>query len=86
MTQRHLDRLLRPRTVAVFGASDKPERVGTTVWRNLRAGGFAGQLAPVNPRLSNLDGERCYPRVSALPFTPDLAVLCTPPALSLIHI
>ena len=80
MTQRHLDRLLRPRTVAVFGASDKPERVGTTVWRNLRAGGFAGQLAPVNPRLSNLDGERCYPRVSALPFTPDLAVLCTPPA------
>lgn len=80
MTQRHLDRLLRPSAVAVFGASDKPERVGTTVWRNLKAGGFAGPLAPVNPRLNTLDGERCYPRVSALPFTPDLAVLCTPPA------
>lgn len=78
MTQRHLDRLLTPRSVAVFGASDKPERVGTTVWRNLRAGGFKGPLAPVNPRLRALDGQPCFASVGALPFTPDLAVLCTP--------
>ncbi|MBL8276939.1 MAG: bifunctional acetate--CoA ligase family protein/GNAT family N-acetyltransferase [Pelomonas sp.] len=80
MTQRHLDRLLGPQSVAVFGASDKPARVGTTVWRNLRAGGFKGAVAPVNPRLDHLDGAPCYPSVDALPFTPDLAVLCTPPA------
>lgn len=80
MTQRHLDRLLGPQSVAVFGASDKPARVGTTVWRNLCAGGFKGALAPVNPRLDHLDGAPCYPSVDALPFTPDLAVLCTPPA------
>ena len=80
MTQRHLDRLLTPQSVAVFGASDKPARVGTTVWRNLLAGGFKGQLAPVNPRLSSLDGQPCFGRVGALPFTPDLAVICTPPA------
>ncbi|HEV6963817.1 bifunctional acetate--CoA ligase family protein/GNAT family N-acetyltransferase [Roseateles sp.] len=79
MTQRHLDRLLHPQSVAVFGASDKPARVGTTVWRNLVAGGFKGQLAPVNPRLAELDGVRCHRDVAALPFTPDLAVLCTPP-------
>lgn len=80
MTQRHLDRLLSPQSVAVFGASDKPARVGTTVWHNLRTGGFAGPLAPVNPRLKELDGLPCYAGVAALPFTPDLAVLCTPPA------
>ncbi|CAM3953801.1 bifunctional acetate--CoA ligase family protein/GNAT family N-acetyltransferase [Roseateles saccharophilus] len=80
MTQRHLDRLLSPRSVAVFGASDKPARVGTTVWRNLVEGGFKGRLAPVNPRLSELDGARCHPDLAALPFVPDLAVLCTPPA------
>lgn len=80
MTMRHLDKLLRPSSVAVFGASDKPARVGTTVWRNLQGGGFKGGVAAVNPRLSSLDGAPCYASVQALPFTPDLAVLCTPPA------
>ncbi|MBI3350535.1 MAG: bifunctional acetate--CoA ligase family protein/GNAT family N-acetyltransferase [Burkholderiales bacterium] len=79
MTQRFLDRLLTPRSVAVFGASDQPARVGTTVWRNLVAGGFKGPVAPVNPRLRALDGQRCYGDAAELPFTPDLAVLCTPP-------
>ncbi|RZJ08067.1 MAG: GNAT family N-acetyltransferase [Rubrivivax sp.] len=80
MTQRHLDRLLAPSSAAVFGASDKPGRVGTTVWRNLAAGGFKGPIAPVNPRLSALDGVPCFGNVDDLPFVPDLAVLCTPPA------
>lgn len=80
MTQRHLDRLLRPASVAVFGASDKPARVGTTVWRNLVAGGFRGSLAPVNPRLKSLDGRACFASAAGLPFVPELAVLCTPPA------
>ncbi|MCY4754763.1 bifunctional acetate--CoA ligase family protein/GNAT family N-acetyltransferase [Pelomonas aquatica] len=79
MTQRHLDRLLTPRSVAVYGASDKPARVGTTVWRNLASGGFKGPIAPVNPRLQTLDGMRCHAGTAALPFVPDLAVLCTPP-------
>ncbi|WP_373716896.1 GNAT family N-acetyltransferase [Roseateles sp.] len=79
MTQRHLDRLRSPQSVAVFGASDKPARVGTTVWRNLVAGGFKGRLAPVNPRLRTLDGQTCFADVETLPFIPDLAVLCTPP-------
>ncbi|MBV8036881.1 bifunctional acetate--CoA ligase family protein/GNAT family N-acetyltransferase [Roseateles sp.] len=79
MTQRHLDKLLMPRSVAVFGASDRPARVGTTVWKNLAAAGFNGSIAPVNPRLRALDGVRCYADVSSLPFVPDLAVLCTPP-------
>jgi len=79
MTQRHLDRLLAPESVAVFGASDKPGRVGATVWRNLVTGGFKGALAPVNPRLQVLDGARCFADAAELPFVPELAVLCTPP-------
>jgi acetyltransferase len=79
MTQRHLDRLLSPASVAVFGASDKPGRVGTTVWRNLAGGSFKGLLAPVNPRLKTLGGVACFGGVAELPFVPDLAVLCTPP-------
>lgn len=80
MTIRHLDRLLVPASVAVFGASDRPGRVGTTVWRNLRCGRFAGPVDPVNPRLRELDGQAVAASVEALPRVPDLAVLCTPPA------
>lgn len=80
MTIRHLDRLLTPASVAVFGASDAPGHVGTVVWRNLRAGDFAGTLMPVNPRLRELDGVAVSSGVAGLPAVPELAVLCTPPS------
>lgn len=77
MSIRHLDRLLAPASVAVFGASERPGRVGTTVWRNLHAG-FTGRLYPVNPKHRVLDGVKAYATVKALPEAPDLAVICTP--------
>lgn len=80
MSIRNLECLLAPRSVAVFGASDRIGSVGATVWRNLRAGGFAGPIHAVNPKRRELDGEPSYPTVSDLPIVPDLAVLCTPPA------
>ena len=56
MSIRHIDSLFEPRSVAVFGASNRPGRVGTTVWHNLRRGVFAGPIGPVNPRYAALDG------------------------------
>ncbi|HEX6362527.1 MAG TPA: bifunctional acetate--CoA ligase family protein/GNAT family N-acetyltransferase [Albitalea sp.] len=80
MSVRHLDRLLEPKSVAVIGASERVGSVGATVWRNLRAGRFAGPVYPVNPKHATLDGERVYARPADLPQAPDLAVICTPPA------
>ena len=80
MSIRHLDRLLEPKSVVLFGASDRPGSVGTTVWSNLRSGHFAGPIYPVNPRLAMLDGAEVFSRPADLPRVPDLAVLCTPPA------
>lgn len=80
MTVRHLEQLLQPASVAVVGASDRPGSVGATVWRNLRAGRFAGPVMAVNPRLRRLDGEPVVADVAELPVVPDLAVICTPPA------
>lgn len=77
MSIRHLDKLFAPASVAVFGASERPGRVGTTVWRNLH-GQFTGRLYPVNPNHRTLDGEKAYASVKALPEAPDLAVICTP--------
>ena len=75
----HLDRLLEPGSVVVVGASDRVGSVGATVWRNLRAGGFAGPIYAVNPKHATLDGVAVYARIADLPQVPDLAVLCTPP-------
>jgi acetyltransferase len=77
---RHLDRLLEARSIVLVGASDRVGSVGATVWRNLRAGHFAGPIHPVNPKHSKLDGVTVFKRVADLPEVPDLAVLCTPPA------
>ena len=80
MSIRHLDRLLEPRSVVVIGASNRPGSVGSTVWRNLRAGTFAGPVFGVNPKHATLDGVNLARRVADLAEAPDLAVLCTPPS------
>ena len=80
MTIRNLDRLLSPASIAVFGASNRPGSVGATVWRNLRAGTFAGPIYAVNPKHSTLDGVPVFATAAQLPAAPDLAVLCTPAA------
>ncbi len=80
MSIRHLDSLLQPESVAVIGASDRPGSVGATVWRNLRQGGFEGTVYAVNRNHSSVDGVKAWPSVAALPRTPELALICTPPA------
>ncbi len=50
MTVRNLEYLFRPASVAVIGASDRPQSLGATVMRNLLAGGYAGTIFPVNPK------------------------------------
>lgn len=78
MSTRHLQELLRPTSIAVIGASDRPQSVGATVIRNVLAGGFNGPVWPVNLRHTTIAGERAYRSVDKLPGTPDLAVICTP--------
>ncbi|CAN7622004.1 bifunctional acetate--CoA ligase family protein/GNAT family N-acetyltransferase [Duganella sp. LjRoot269] len=79
MSIRNLDHLFQPASVAVIGASDNPQRIGTKVLANLVDAGF-GTVWPVNPKHQSLRGMPCYARVAALPSAPDLAILCTPPA------
>lgn len=80
MSIRNLDALLRPRSVAVIGASHRPGSVGAVVMRNLLRAGFAGPVMPVNPNVAAVAGVLAYPAVDRLPVVPDLAVICTPAA------
>ena len=75
---RHLDALFRPGSVAVIGASDRPNSAGGVMVRNLLQGGFTGAVIPVNPKRSSVAGIATCPNVADLPIAPDLAVICTP--------
>jgi acetyltransferase len=77
---RNLDRLFRPASLAVVGASTEEGSVGNLVMRNLLAGGFGGPIMPVNPNHKAVAGVLTYADVDALPIAPDLALVCTPPA------
>jgi acetyltransferase len=80
MSVRNLQYLFAPRSVAVIGASQTPQRVGTTVLRNVLASPFKGAVYAVNPKYRMLGGMAVYPDVAALPAAPDLAIICTPAA------
>ena len=77
MSQRGLEALLRPKSIAVLGASVKPGRAGYLMMRNLLAGGFGGPVLPVTPKYKAVSGVLAWPDVASLPFAPDLAIICT---------
>lgn len=73
-----IDRLLRPKSVAVVGASDKPGALGASVLGNLDRNGFCGAVWPINPNRETIGGRACLPSVEALPEGIDVAVLAIP--------
>ena len=79
MSVRNLDFLFQPTSVALIGASERPNSVGDVVARNLFHTGFTGPIMPVNPKHRAIEGVLTYRDVASLPQTPDLAVICTPP-------
>lgn len=70
-TDTDLTRLLAPRSVALVGATDHPSNFGGRVFRAMLNFGFPGKIYPVNPRLGEIYGLKCYPGVRELPEAPD---------------
>ncbi|MGI9263312.1 MAG: acetate--CoA ligase family protein [Gammaproteobacteria bacterium] len=68
MTHR-LDPLLKPGSIAVLGATERPGTVGRRTIENLQEGGFTGALFAVNPGYDQVCGVACYPRLADLPET-----------------
>ncbi len=72
-----LYKLFKPDSVAVVGASQRELRAGHVVMRNLLQSGFGGAIMPVTPKYKSVLGVIAYPDIASLPFTPDIAILCT---------
>nr|MCU0657799.1 acetate--CoA ligase family protein [Polyangiaceae bacterium] len=75
-----LDCLLRPRSVAVIGASRKRGTIAAEVFHNLLRSEFTGAVYPVNPHASVVQAVKAYPTIEAIPDEVDLAVLVVPAA------
>ena len=81
MSAHNLNALFQPRSIAVIGASNRPDSVGYTIVKNLLEGGFAGPVYPVNPKYDTIQGLAAVSDVAKLPATPDLALLAVPAAI-----
>ena len=75
-----LQKLLSPRAIAVVGASERSDAVGTRVLANLKRIGFPGPIYPVNPRYERLGDLACYPSLASLPGPVDAAFVAVPAA------
>ena len=66
-------RLLKPRSIAIVGASARPGSFGQRLLEAVLTGRYAGRVYPVNPRYEELGGLTCYPSLDALPQPADCA-------------
>lgn len=76
-----LDPIFKPRSIAVIGASDIPERWGYRMLSNSLSSGFRGPIYPVHPSAKVMLGLKVYPSVLAIPGPVDLAVIVVPAAV-----
>ena len=70
-----LDKLLRPESIAVLGASEKPKTPRYRLFKHLVKGDFEGRIFAVNPKYQTVQGVPCYANVRHLPIVPDLVVM-----------
>lgn len=77
-----IDRILNPRTLAVVGASNDPEKRGYRAIATLVADGYEGEIIPINPKAPEILGFKAYPTLEAVPGEVDLALVCTPARLA----
>ncbi|RDK04940.1 acetate--CoA ligase family protein [Cupriavidus lacunae] len=74
-TSAAIARLVKPRSVAVIGASADPNKTAGRPVSYLTRHGFDGAIYPVNPKVDAIDGLRCYPDIGSLPEVPDVGIV-----------
>ncbi|HEY2664321.1 MAG TPA: acetate--CoA ligase family protein [Candidatus Binataceae bacterium] len=76
-----MNRIMRPASVAVIGASAEDGKIGNSVLKNLINGGYRGRIVPVHPTLDSVLGRKAYRSISEVPDTVDIAVFAIPARL-----
>ena len=79
MGKHYLNPLFAPKSVAVFGASDRPDSVGQIVFQNMLGSGFKGELYPINSKHAEVQGKHSYASIGEIGVPVELVVIATPP-------
>ncbi len=79
MSKHYLTPLFAPKSVAVFGASDRVDSVGQIVFQNMLDSGFKGSLYPINSKNAEVQGRKAYAAISDIEEKIELVVIATPP-------
>ena len=77
-----MEQFFNPHSIAVIGASDKPDSIGHTLVQNLIDGGYDGTILPVNPHLEEVHGLKAYRAITDAPPFTDLAIVAVPIAMT----
>ncbi len=75
MSTRNLQRLFKPTSIALVGASDREGSLGLAVLQNIKSLSNAPRLFQINPRHKSVAGHPCYASLITLPVVPDLVVI-----------
>ncbi|HTX86630.1 MAG TPA: bifunctional acetate--CoA ligase family protein/GNAT family N-acetyltransferase [Candidatus Nanoarchaeia archaeon] len=78
LSEKKLDKIFNPGTIAVIGASDREGGVGNALMKNLIGNNFGGIVYPVNLNRDSVQGIKAYPRIGDIPDKIDLAIIATP--------
>ena len=70
--------ILSPKSIAIVGVSQNPEKISSVMLRNLINGGYNGKIYPVNPKYEELQGRRVYPNILAIPEDVDMVCIAIP--------
>ena len=76
-----LDKFFSPKSVAIVGASREKGKVGYEILTNLLRGKYEGEIWPVNPKATQIEGLACFPALEAIGKAPDLVVIVIPAKL-----
>src|SRR5574344_1872317 len=75
MLKEQLDKIMRPRAIAVIGASTKDHTIGSDIMKRLRDYKFNGDIYPINPKGGEIEGFQAYTSVLEVPGNIDLAII-----------
>ena len=78
MSVEHLDKIFKPKSIGVIGASNKTGSPGFNIFKNLIGSGYEGVVYPVNQKHESIQGVQSYKSVNELPKVVDLAIIATP--------
>lgn len=75
-----IQEFIAQRRFAIVGATNNPQKYGYHIFKNLRNRGY--EVYPVNPRLNELEGVRCYPSLADIPIKVDVVDFVVPPKVT----